>query len=66
MEEPQRLTSPKLSGGPKDADEKHQPGLEAAKSEVPLQINLFTRDVEQLKLDVVEPTPEREGEEIEI
>jgi CRISPR-associated protein Cas1 len=37
-----------------------------AKSEVPLQINLFTREVEPLKLDVVEPTPEREGEEVEI
>jgi CRISPR-associated protein Cas1 len=66
MEEPQPLTNPELSAGPKDAAEKHQPGLEVAKSKVPLQINLFTREVEPLKLDVVEPTPDREGDEVEI
>ena len=32
MEEPQPLTSPELSAGPKDAAEKHEPRLEVAKS----------------------------------
>jgi CRISPR-associated protein Cas1 len=34
--------------------------------ELPLQINLFTRAVEPLRLEVVEPPAEREGEEVEI
>jgi CRISPR-associated protein Cas1 len=43
-----------------------RPTLELLKPGLPLQINLFTREVEPLKLEVVEPPPEREGEEVEI
>jgi len=42
------------------------PALQIAKPELPLQINLFTREVEPLRLEIVEPPQEREGEEVEV
>lgn len=42
------------------------PPLSIAKVEFPLQMNLFTRETEPLKLEIVEAPPWREGEEIEL
>ncbi len=58
--------TPELHVVREDAAEEYQPKLEVAKPELPLQINLFTREVEPLRLEVVEPPAEREGEEVEI
>jgi CRISPR-associated protein Cas1 len=46
--------------------DEEQPRLRVAKPELPLQLNLFTRKVEPLRLEVVELPAEREGEEVEI
>jgi len=42
------------------------PALAVVPVTIPLQLNLFTGAVEPLKLEVLEPPPEREGEEIEL
>ena len=40
--------------------------LKVVVPELPLQLNLFTRKAEPLRLEIVEPPIEREGEEIEV
>jgi len=42
------------------------PTLKVLKPELPLQLNLFTRKAEPLRLEIVEPPNEREGEEVEV
>jgi CRISPR-associated protein Cas1 len=43
-----------------------QPTLEVVNPELPLQVNLFTGAAEPLKVQVPEPPPESEGEEVEL
>ena len=43
-----------------------EPELKVLAPELPLQLNLFTRKAEPLRLEIVEPLVEREGEEVEV
>jgi CRISPR-associated protein Cas1 len=43
-----------------------EPALKVVEPELPLQLNLFTRKAEPLRLEIVEPPVEREGEEVEV
>jgi CRISPR-associated protein Cas1 len=58
--------NPELYVVREDAAQESLRKLEVVEPELPLQINLFTREVEPLKLELVEPPPEREGEQVEI
>jgi CRISP-associated protein Cas1 len=68
MEKPQPISDPdpSTSLAQQDVVDGEQPKLRVARPELPLQLNLFTRKVEPLRLEVVEPPPERQGEEVEI
>src|SRR5436190_12929248 len=43
-----------------------EPALKVVEPPLPLQLNLFTRKAEPLRLEIVEPPVEREGEEVEV